>query len=206
MMGRHTLEYILFVKFNTNNIWYSLSAKQATVHHFGSSLCKAQRFTLLSLCWKCFLIKRKKEKNQKPIFSSIFLIIRFVNWSMQYYNWQTRTHSFTLMSANEHIYAYTCTHTHTQTSNWHFLNVNNMSPAPPSLEEMKRERQKDKERKCHGTKWQASIFHNILLYRSICIHLIAFVSVHFQMNPLITLRLWSAARDTQINRNDELSR
>lgn len=111
-MGRHTLEYILFVKFNTNNIWYSLPAKRATVHHFGSSLCKAQRFTLLSLCWKCFLIKRKKEKNSKAYFQQYFSdnqICELIHAILQL----TDTHA--QFYTHERKQTHLCIHMHTHT-------------------------------------------------------------------------------------------
>lgn len=122
--------------------------------------------------------KGKTESTiKKPIFSSVFMIIRFVSWSMQYYNWQTNTQLHLHRHAHKHtrIRPRTRTHTHalsqTQNSNRLFLNVNNMSPAPPNLEERDR---KGKGGKCQRPKRQASTSHNLLLYRSICIHLIAF--------------------------------
>lgn len=96
---------------------------------------------------------------------------------------QTNPHRHTLTRSH------TLTHTVTQSTSTQFklafLNVNNMSPAPPNLEE----RQTERERECVNDK---QAVHNILLYRSICIHLIAFVSVHFEINPLLTPRLISS--------------
>lgn len=147
-------------------------------------------------CWKCFLIKprRRKKKLQaksKVYFQQYFMIISFVNWSMQYCNWQTN------ISPPRKLGKKKKAHTHTQTlnSNWHFLNVNNTSPAPPNLEEMK------KRRKCQRANWQTSGFHNIPLYLSICIRL--FVSLLF--SKWISLEFgdsWSAACGAQINKND----
>lgn len=141
------LEYILFGTFHMmNDIWYSSTATQDTryitlatvyVRHIGVHYhCS---------CGNAFWEKQKgksSKHNQKPIFSSIFMIIRFVNWSMQYYSWQTNTHpQFQLRRRHTNTHIRTHTHSERRTiQNWHFLNVNNMSPAPPNLEERQKEK------------------------------------------------------------------
>lgn len=129
------------------------------IHHFGNSLCKAHRCALPLFLWKCFLRKTKgksSKHNQKPISSSIFMIIRFVNWSMQYYSWQTNTHP-----QFHPRWQHTSAPTHTQRDAqfktdifWMLIICLQLHPT------WKRDRRR-KGGECQGPKWQASTFHNI---------------------------------------------
>lgn len=123
------------------------------------------------------------------------MIIQSVNWSMHYYNWQTNTVAPFQAHTNTHAQTHTHTKSFLQTSksNWHFLNVNNTSPAPPNLEET------DRKEKVSGT-WASGeqLSYNLPLYHCICIHLVAFCLCTFPNEspsksktdqPAVTLRL-----------------
>lgn len=83
-------------------------------------------------------------------------------------------------------------HTYTHNANWHFLNVNNTSPAPPNLEKNE-EREKEKtEEKCQATTKKKDRLAGFIITH--CSTLFVFISlpflfVHFQMNLLITQSL-----------------
>lgn len=107
--------------------------------------------------------KGKTESTiKKPIFSSVFMM-RFVNWSMQYYNWQTHSCTFTGRHINTHIRPHTRSHRHKIQTGIFWILIICLLLHPTWKRETKR-----KGGKCQRPKHQASTSHNLLY------HLIAF--------------------------------
>lgn len=143
-----------------NDIWYSSTATQDTryitlatvyVRHIGVHYhCS---------CGNAFWEKQKEKAQNtiKSLFPAVFfMIIRFVNWSMQYYSWQTNTHP-----QFHPRWQHTSAPTHTQRDAqfktdifWMLIICLQLHPT------WKRDRRR-KGGECQGPKWQASTFHNI---------------------------------------------
>lgn len=189
------MEYILFGTFHMiNDIWYSSPAKQAPYITLVTVYVQAHRCAAHCYTGNVFWQNTKKNPKaqskaylQHPFFFSDNQICELIRTTLQ----KTDKHTVAPSQA--------VTNTQTHNSNQHFLNVNNMSPAPPSLEERDRKRKGESVRDPNDGRAVLIIFFCITLFVFISL---PFVSIHFQMNPLITPRLWSPARDTQINWND----